>query len=574
MSTDRKSLIRHTLVASVGIGLIYIVLKNRGNLLRKWRSIWDRKNPLNRQKIEIVNDVEHCRRVVEILRNHCQKYQVLGFDCEWVTINGIRHPIALLQLASHTGLCALFRLSHIKGIPLDLKELLEREDIVKVGVAPNEDARLLCQDYSVTVASVLDLRSMAQLVGEQPLGLSKLSQSFLNIELDKDWRLRCSDWAAHELNAKQIQYAANDAFVAIELFKYFAGRIAPTKGGAFWNPSGHDLNETLSICTPFIDVSFKYKNTPQQGSSKKNGKNFLKKEAAVKENKRAFSTRSRPLYYNCFMEAPDGELLCAMDVRKADWYIAKGLAVLIKEDPYTVRLAFEPSGRATGNVGDFDKQLKVNQCVVCGHDESYIRKYVVPREYRKFFPVIMKSHSSHDVLLLCTRCHQKSNKHDLDLRQKLSVECSAPLENHPDGAKFREDTQLKKLKSLALALTERRSTLPEGRIKEMEARILEKFPSWDEVTSERLKEILEMTTLVPNSSYRPHGEIVVEHYKATTGLVSLEKLWREYFLTTMKPKFLPEYWSVTHNQDRLEIKADRGRVTMEDLLQAGIDIQC
>lgn len=132
-----------------------------------------------------------------------------------------------------------------------------------------------------------------------------------------------------------------------------------------------------------------------------------------------------------------------MDIKKADWYIAKGLAVLVKEEPYTVRLIFEPSGRATGNVGDFDKQLKVNQCVVCGHDESYIRKYVVPREYRKYFPVIMKSHTSHDVLLLCTPCHKRSSNYDLDLRQKLAEECNAPLENHPDGSRFREDKQLK-----------------------------------------------------------------------------------------------------------------------------------
>lgn len=170
---------------------------------------------------------------------------------------------------------------------------------------------------------------------------------------------------------------------------------------------------------------------------------FYRETTQSKEQKRTYSTRARPLYHNCFMQAPDGELLCTMDTRKADWYISKGLARLIQEEPYTVRLNFEPSGRATGNVGDFDRTLKVNQCVVCGHNESYIRKYVIPREYRKFFPVVMKSHSSHDVLLLCTSCHQKSNKFDLDLRQKLSQECNAPLETHPEGVKFREDTQLK-----------------------------------------------------------------------------------------------------------------------------------
>lgn len=32
------------------------------------------------------------------------------------------------------------------------------------------------------------------------------------------------------------------------------------------------------------------------------------------------ATRSKPLYHNCFLEAPDGELLCTCDNSKAMWY--------------------------------------------------------------------------------------------------------------------------------------------------------------------------------------------------------------------------------------------------------------
>ncbi|GAB0096872.1 Exonuclease 3'-5' domain-containing protein 2 [Sergentomyia squamirostris] len=571
MTSDKRSLMKNVLVASVGIGLAFVVVRYRKNLMRKWKSVWQ-KTPLRSQHIEIVNNVEKCQEVVETLKSHCRKYQVLGFDCEWVTVNGLRHPVALLQLASHTGLCALFRLSHIRGIPPDLKELLEREDIIKVGVAPNEDARLLCQDYSVTVASVLDLRSMAHMVGEQPLGLSKLSHNFLDIELDKDWRLRCSDWSSPQLTSKQVQYAANDAFVAIELFKYFSDRINPRKF-EFFRPRGQNLQKTLDICAPFIDVTFKSKNIGAQGQ-KKGTRNLLTTSAdnakTSKETRRSYSTRSRPLYYNCFMEAPDGELLCSMDIRKADWYVTKGLADVIKEDPYTLRLKFEPSGRATGNVGDFDKTIKVNQCVVCGKKESYIRKYVIPREYRKFFPIIMKSHMSHDVLLMCTPCHQKSNRYDLIMRQKLSVECNAPRENQAEGQKFLEDKQLRKVKSLALAL-KNRETLPEARIKVLETNVLQFFPDWQSLSPERLDEILEMESLTPNPDFRCHGEVVVEHYKNNSGLVNFEKMWRQHFVDTMNPQFLPEYWSLTHSEERLEIKADRGHVHADDLIVAGLD---
>lgn len=41
--------------------------------------------------------------------------------------------------------------------------------------------------------------------------------------------------------------------------------------------------------------------------------------------------------------------------------------------------------------------------------------------------VVMKDHTSHDILLLCPRCHQLSNASDVVVREKLAIECDAPL---------------------------------------------------------------------------------------------------------------------------------------------------
>lgn len=46
---------------------------------------------------------------------------MLGFDCEWVTVGGNRRPVALLQLATHKGLCALIRLCNLHRIPPELR---------------------------------------------------------------------------------------------------------------------------------------------------------------------------------------------------------------------------------------------------------------------------------------------------------------------------------------------------------------------------------------------------------------------------------------------------------------------
>ena len=44
-------------------------------------------------------------------------------------------------------------------------------------------------------------------------------------------------------------------------------------------------------------------------------------------------------------------MLCTCDMKKAAWYVKKGLGDLISENPLTVRLKFEPSGRPEGKAG-------------------------------------------------------------------------------------------------------------------------------------------------------------------------------------------------------------------------------
>ena len=45
------------------------------------------------------------------------------------------------------------------------------------------------------------------------------------------------------------------------------------------------------------------------------------------------------------------QVLCTCDIKKAEWYIKRNIGVLVCEDPLTVRLKFEPSGRPEGKAG-------------------------------------------------------------------------------------------------------------------------------------------------------------------------------------------------------------------------------
>lgn len=64
---------------------------------------------------------------------------------------------------------------------------------------------------------------------------------------------------------------------------------------------------------------------------------------------------------------------------------------------------------------------------------------------------------------------------------------------------------------------------------------------------------------------------VVQYYqKQESGLIELERMWREHFLFTMKPKYLPSLWSVRHNQERLIIRQAQNRIDADDAKAAGL----
>lgn len=57
--------------------------------------------------------------------------------------------------------------------------------------------------------------------------------------------------------------------------------------------------------------------------------------------------------------------------------------------------------------------------------------------------VVMKDHTSHDVLLLCPKCHQLSNMADLGVRNRLADECDAPFTNAEVASKTIENPKLR-----------------------------------------------------------------------------------------------------------------------------------
>ena len=60
----------------------------------------------------------------------------------------------------------------------------------------------------------------------------------------------------------------------------------------------------------------------------------------------------------------------------------------------------------------------------------------------------MKDHLSHDILLLCTSCHQHSTVHDDLLRDQFARMCDAPIGSET-GLKYKQDPALQQVRSAA-----------------------------------------------------------------------------------------------------------------------------
>ncbi|GIL68259.1 hypothetical protein Vafri_21510 [Volvox africanus] len=171
---------------------------------------------------------------------------------------------------------------------------------------------------------------------------------------------------------------------------------------------------------------------------------------SARQKEMKLPTRKSVLYENCRLLAPDGAVLCTCGAKKVAWYLQRGLARVVSENPTTIQLNFEPQGR-----GHADDQYylsdKENRCCVCGSGGEYLRHSVVPHCYRQHFPPSMKSHLSHDIVLMCPPCHKTCSVADQRRMTALGRQFNAPL-GSATAAKFRHNSSLGAVRSAGRAL--------------------------------------------------------------------------------------------------------------------------
>lgn len=108
-------------------------------------------------------------------------------------------------------------------------------------------------------------------------------------------------------------------------------------------------------------------------------------------------------------------------------YLRRELAELVDDDPPAIKILFEPKGRPEDEGNDFYIQSKKNICVGCGEGNHYLRYRIIPSCYRIHFPEHLKSHRSHDIVLLCVDCHEVAHAAAEKHKRDLAAEFGIPL---------------------------------------------------------------------------------------------------------------------------------------------------
>ncbi|RIA82161.1 hypothetical protein C1645_700324 [Glomus cerebriforme] len=244
------------------------------------------------------------------------------------------------------------------------------------------------------------------------------------------------------------------------------------------------------------------------------------------------------------------------NIKKIAWYLSRNLANQIAHD--SIQLNFKSKG--LGHVGDtYHLEDKSNFCVCCAAIENLTMHHVVPDMYRRHMPEIVKSHASHDVLLICINCHTSYEKAASELKKKIAIDFNVPLNGQ---RRIRLEYNIK-IKKAASALN--RIGIPEDRIQELKNIVF----TWhqqitDKTENDKLEGIIEKALMLPdyekNNEFVEQGKYVVNQLlKDCFYITGLEDgstrmrwpkledfiyLWREHFLKIMRPRFLSQYWKV------------------------------
>ena len=146
---------------------------------------------------------------------------IVGFDTEskpTFSVGEVSEGPHLLQFALPDK-AYLFQIHQAAGHPF-LVELLQSEQVIKVGFGLKSDGRYIHAKLGVDLAGVVDLNAIFSMDGyHKEMGVRAAVALLFNQRFAKARHITTSNWSQHQLNPKQLLYAANDAYAALRVLE-------------------------------------------------------------------------------------------------------------------------------------------------------------------------------------------------------------------------------------------------------------------------------------------------------------------------------------------------------------------
>jgi RNA polymerase sigma factor for flagellar operon FliA len=114
-----------------------------------------------------------------------------------------------------------------------LQAVLEQPAPLKIGFGLSDDVKRLHAKLAIRAAGVVDLSVALRTPGQRnDLGAKTAVAKFFGQKLQKSKKISTTNWALPRLNDKQILYAADDAQVALRVYRHWianGGKLPPMR---------------------------------------------------------------------------------------------------------------------------------------------------------------------------------------------------------------------------------------------------------------------------------------------------------------------------------------------------------
>ncbi|WP_432383199.1 3'-5' exonuclease [Duganella sp. P38] len=132
---------------------------------------------------------------------------------------------------------------HIRAM---LLAVLERPLPLKIGFGLSDDVKRLHAKLDIRCAGIVDMSVVLRAPGQRnDLGAKTAVAKFFGLKLQKSKKISTTNWAMRRLNEKQILYAADDAQVALRVYRHWIGlgnSLPPLKPVKLPKPPKHGIS--------------------------------------------------------------------------------------------------------------------------------------------------------------------------------------------------------------------------------------------------------------------------------------------------------------------------------------------